>query len=103
MRFFQLKMKKNQPEKNMANAQIICFRATESIFEMINRIMDERMIDRTTIIKMALYHFDTYMRQQDVKEKDLYDIVQDLEYAAAPDQMCFEEFSLTVRERSRML
>ena len=79
----------------MARAQIICFRATKSIHEMINRIMDERMIDRTTVIKMALYHFDSYMRDSNKKNKTLYDIVSDLEDAASPEQVCFEEFSLS--------
>ena len=69
---------------------------------MINRIMDERLIDRTTIIKLALYHFDSYMRQGHVQKKNLYDIVRDLEYAAAPEQTCFEEFSLSTRGRARL-
>ena len=63
--------------------------------------MDERLIDRTTVIKLALYHFDSYMRKLHVQNKDLHDIVRDLEYEAAPEQICFEEFSLSVRGRER--
>lgn len=85
----------------MAKHQIICFRATDSIYEMINRIMDERLIDRTTIIKLALYHFDSYMRHIDVKEMDLFGIVHDLEQSAAPGQLRFEQFSLLNRRRTK--
>lgn len=65
----------------------------------IERIMDERLIDRTTVIKLALYHFDTYMRKLEVQEKNLFDIVQDLESAATPEQTCFSNFSLQERKR----
>ena len=59
--------------------------------------MDERLIDRTTVIKLALYHFDTYMRKSEVQKKDLYDIVKDLERTASPEQSCFEHFSINTR------
>lgn len=68
----------------------------------IERIMDERLIDRTTVIKLALYYFDTYMRRQEVQTKDLFDIVQELESAAMPGQSCFAKFSLPKREHKRM-
>lgn len=83
----------------MATPKVICFRATESMCATINRIMDERLIDRTTVIKLALYHFDSYMRQMDVKEKTMHDIVRDLELAAAPEQSRFEQFSINYRGR----
>lgn len=78
----------------MSQPKIICFRATEPVRTAIDRIMDERLIDRTTIIKLALYQFDTYMRRPEVKQKNLFDIVRDLEKAAAPDQVSFAEFSV---------
>ncbi|MCH5284160.1 MAG: hypothetical protein J1E42_01055 [Akkermansiaceae bacterium] len=56
--------------------------------------MDERLIDRTTVIKLALYYFDSYMRRAEVKRKNLYDIVHDLEDCASPEQICFAEFSI---------
>lgn len=65
---------------------------------VIERIMDERLIDRTTVIKLALYHFDSYMRRLEVQQKDLFDIVDDLERSAAPEQCCFAHFSLSERK-----
>lgn len=86
----------------MTPPKIICFRATESMCDTINRIMDERLIDRTTVIKLALYHFDSYMRKHEVRQKDLYGIVQDLESEAAPEQEKFEQFSIATRRRYRL-
>lgn len=79
--------------------KIICFRATEAIHDTIARIMDERMIDRTTTIKLALYYFDTYMRQAKTDKMDLFDIVRDLEAASAPEQGSFAAFSLPSPDR----
>lgn len=83
----------------MSHPKIICFRASDTICTAINRIMDERCIDRTTVIKLALYHFDSYMRRVEVRRKDLFDIVRDLEAAAMPEQSCFRHFSLPKRKR----
>ena len=75
--------------------KVICFRATGMMCDSIERIMNERMIDRTTVIKLALYHFDTYMRREETKRKDLYEIVDDLEKDATRDQCRFARFSLS--------
>ncbi len=75
--------------------KVICFRATGMMCNSIERIMNERMIDRTTVIKLALYHFDTYMRHEETRKKDLYQIVDDLERDASPDQCRFAHFSLS--------
>lgn len=68
----------------------------------IKRIMDERLIDRTTVIKLALYHFDSYMRRSEVQSKNLFDIVHDLESDAMPGQSCFAKFSLAGREQRKI-
>lgn len=79
----------------MTSPKVICFRATSAMCTSIERIMNERVIDRTTVIKLALYHFDSYMRRREVQEKDLYAIVHDLENHAEPGQSCFAHFSLS--------
>lgn len=75
--------------------KVICFRATDLMCSAIDRIMDERLIDRTTVIKLALYHFDTYMRRGATRNMNLYEIVEDLEQSAAPGQTRFAPFSVT--------
>ena len=83
----------------MSTHKVICFRATAPMCATIERIMNERIIDRTTVIKLALYHFDSYMRRREVQDKNLYDIVRDLEGAAEPGQSCFAHFSLSDRDK----
>ena len=83
----------------MPTPKVICFRATEPMCATIERIMDERCIDRTTVIKLALYYFDTYMRRIKTREMNLFDIVDDLESSAAPEQSRFAHFSLADRKR----
>lgn len=90
------------PATAMPAPKVICFRASEAICDTIDRIMDERLIDRTTVIKLALYHFDTYMRSLDVRDKDLFDIVRDLEGAAMPEQICFAKFSMPEKDRRKI-
>ena len=70
--------------------------------DTIRRIMDERYIDRTTVIKLALYYFDTYMRRDEVRCKNLFEIVNELESAAPPEQSRFAHFSLPDREKKRI-
>lgn len=77
----------------MATQKVICFRATEPICATIQRIMDERLIDRTTVIKLALYSFDSYMRRLEVQAMNLFDIVEELEGGAMPGQSSFAHFS----------
>lgn len=62
--------------------------------------MDERLIDRTTVIKLALYSFDSYMRRTDVQEMNLFDIVHELEGAAMPGQSSFAQFSLPAKDEA---
>lgn len=76
--------------------KVICFRATDVMCEAIDRIMEERLIDRTTVIKLALYHFDTYMLRGETRTKNLHEIVDDLERKADPKQTRFAPFSVSV-------
>lgn len=78
-------------------SKVICFRATDKMKKVIERIMDERMIDCTTVMKLALYHFDSYMQFEATKQKNLHEIVKDLEASAASGQDSFVDFALSRR------
>lgn len=90
----------NNQRTIMSIPKVICFRATEAMCSSIDRIMDERLIDRTTVIKLALYYFDSYMRRMEVRNKTLFDIVNELENLAEPGQSCFAHFSMQPRHGS---
>ena len=78
-------------------SKVICFRATDKMKKVIERIMDERMIDCTTVMKLALYHFDSYMQLESTKQRNLHEIVKDLEASAASGQESFVDFALSRR------
>ena len=72
-------------------SRIITFRASKYVCAAINRIMDERGIDQTSTIKMALYMLDIYMKRPIVQNKSLIVIMEELErHASLP----FSRFSL---------
>lgn len=68
------------------------FRCPEPMRQTIEQIMLERNLDRTSVIKLALYHFCKTMSRKDVMKKDLYQIVQMLEQSDPEQFMSFEEF-----------
>lgn len=77
---------------------IITFRATEHICQTLSRIMDERGIDKTSVIKLALYLLDSYMSKDEIKGKDLFEIISQLEQESRSEQPPFEIFSLAPRQ-----
>lgn len=68
------------------------FRCPEPMRQTIEQIMLERNLDRTSVIKLALYYFCKTMKRRDVMKKDLYQIVQMLEQSDPEHFMSFEEF-----------
>lgn len=68
------------------------FRCPEPMRKSLEQIMVERNLDRTSVIKLALYHFCKTMRQREVKKKDLYQVVQMMETEEPEKFMSFEEF-----------
>lgn len=86
----------------MSEARIITFRATKMMSAAIKRIMDERNIDQTSVIKLALYHIDTHMRKEETRQRNMAEVVMEMERAAAPEQKSFARFSLTPKRAARM-
>lgn len=56
------------------------------------RIMEERDLDRTSVIKLALYYFSIYMQKEKTQSLDLFELVDDIESMAPPDYPRFAEF-----------
>lgn len=74
----------------MTNKNMLTFRASDRTIEMLNRLMDERGIDRTSALRLALYVLDIYMRRPRVQRMNLHEIVRELERHAI---IAFREFS----------
>lgn len=68
------------------------FRCPEPVQIMLEKIMEERNLDRTSVIKLALYQFCKTMERSDVREKDLYQLIQMLEESTPTTFMSFADF-----------
>lgn len=47
--------------------------------DSIERVMQERNLDRTSVIKLALYLFSKYMAREDVRQQSLHELVSTIE------------------------
>lgn len=68
------------------------FRCPEPMRKSLEQIMVERNLDRTSVIKLALYHFCKTMHRREMKKKNLYQVVQMMESEEPEKFMSFEEF-----------
>lgn len=68
----------------MASRIICSFRFTKEMHRFISDIMNERQLDRTSVLKLALYQFSAYMSKEESKMLTLAQLVETLE-RHAPD------------------
>ncbi|MGN0869046.1 MAG: hypothetical protein ACI4O9_05940 [Akkermansia sp.] len=70
----------------MSTRRAITFRCPETIMQAVENIMLDRDIDRTSVMKLALYLLTATLKRPDINEKDLWQLVRWLE-AQAPEGM----------------
>lgn len=63
----------------MASRQSITFRCTREMDKRLTKLMEERRLDRTSLIKLALYMFSIHMSQSAVKKQPIKDVLADME------------------------
>lgn len=63
----------------MSKRPAYTFRCPAPMQNAIEQIMVERNLDRTSVIKLALYHFCKTMKRRDVRRKDLMQVVKMME------------------------
>lgn len=72
---------------------IYTFRCPEGICNSINNLMELRNLDRSSVIKLALYMLLSYMAREDVQMMDLYSLVRSMEKQAPPGFPDFATFA----------
>ncbi len=60
--------------------------------ECLSRLMRERGLNRTSVIRLALYALDCFSRRREVQELSLAGLVEHLESLAPEARMSFAEF-----------
>lgn len=63
----------------MAQRQSITFRCTHEMDKRLTKLMEERRLDRTSIIKLALYMLSSHMSQPAVRKQGIRDVLADIE------------------------
>ncbi len=53
----------------MEKRTVVTFRCTREMDRLIRRLMQERNLDRTSVMKLALYMLGGYMSRPDVKKR----------------------------------
>lgn len=76
----------------MSQRKAYSFRVSEMMDAHVNEICRERKLDRTSVVRLALYSLSAYMKEDRVKEMNLYDIVNDLESRTPTDFPKFSDF-----------
>ena len=90
-----------QPQK-----QNVCtFRPTREMERLVTKVMEERGLDRTSVIKLALYMFTSYASRQEVRCIPLKELVARIESRAPYRFPSFATFAAprrpALRTRSR--
>lgn len=67
------------------------------MWNTIRHIMNERNIDLTSVIRLALYLLDAYMARSSTRSKDLHAIVREIEAQAAPGKPSFATYTKPTR------
>ena len=63
---------------------------------LITKLMQERNLDRTSVMKLALYMLSSHMSQPDVKKKSIHQVLAEIE-SQAPER--FPDFATFAVER----
>ncbi len=71
----------------------VSFKCSNSVTNSLNRLMVERAIDRTSVIKLALYLFDGYMQRSDVQRLNLFELVRHIEQEGPENRLSYGDFS----------
>ncbi len=58
----------------------------------LSRLMGEQGLNRTSVIRLALYALDCFSRRQDVKGLSPHELVEKLKELAAEDCLSFADF-----------
>ena len=81
----------------MEKRTVVTFRSTREMDRLITKLMKERNLDRTSVIKLALYMLGSYMSRPDVKKKCIHQVLAEIE-SQAPER--FPDFATFAVGRS---
>lgn len=85
----------------MEKRTVVTFRCTREMDRLITRLMMERNLDRTSIMKLALYMLGGHMSRAAVRKMDIREVVEELETRVPRGFPKFAAFATEQRRRRR--
>ena len=85
----------------MEKRTVVTFRCTREMDRLITRLMMERNVDRTSIMKLALYMLGGHMSRAAVRKMDIREVVEELETRVPRGFPKFAAFATEQRRRRR--
>lgn len=76
----------------MAKRSIYSFKSTPLMDRFMEDIMEQRNLDRTSVIKLALYLFAYYSKREDVSKMNLRQLVDSLNDKGRDCSFCYGSF-----------
>lgn len=76
----------------MAKRSTYSFKSTPLMDRFMQDIMEQRNLDRTSVIKLALYLFAYYSKREDVSKMNLRQLVENLEDKGRDCAFCYGNF-----------
>lgn len=76
----------------MAKRSSYTFKSTPLMDRFMDDIMEQRNLDRTSVIKLALYLFAYYSKREDVSKMTLRQLVASLEDKGRNCSFCYGSF-----------
>ncbi|MFI3243440.1 MAG: hypothetical protein R3Y56_04220 [Akkermansia sp.] len=70
----------------------ISFKCSPLMLESMNHVMITRYLDRSSVIRLALYLLDSYMSQEEIAQGDLFLLVEKMEKICPNQEHSFSEF-----------
>lgn len=76
----------------MSTRKAYTFKCSDILQNAMLDIMEERQLDRTSVIKLALYMLASYMSRERTRALSLHEIVADIEHSAPPSYPPYSDF-----------
>lgn len=70
----------------------ISFKCSSVMLDSINEIMCKRYLDRSSVLRLAVYLLDGFMKRPDMLDIDLHELVDKLEHEHAQEFISFSDF-----------
>ncbi len=70
----------------------ISFKCSPTMLNSMNEIMIKRYIDRSSVIRLALYLLDSYMRDPAIADCDLFELLDRMESIHPNREVSFSQF-----------